>query len=101
MEPAPFAGMSMQMVDTRRTFVINENVPQRVQEIGAIFPSDFDLPRSTVYVPLLVGETVTGVINVANLDREQAFSASDVRLLQTLANSLSVALENARDRKST
>jgi signal transduction histidine kinase/uncharacterized protein YigA (DUF484 family) len=96
MKPTPFAGMSRHMIDTRRTFVINENVPQRVQEIGAIFPSDFDLPRSTVYVPLLVGETVTGVINVANLDREHAFSASDVRLLQTFGSSLAVALENAR-----
>jgi PAS domain S-box-containing protein len=96
MEPAPFAGMSKYLIETKQTLVINENVAQRVQEMGAHFTSDFELPRSTVYVPLLVGETVTGVINVANLDREQAFSESDVRLLQTLANSMSVALENAR-----
>ena len=49
-----------------------------------------------MYVPLLVGETVTGVITIANLDRENAFGDSDVRLLETLAGSMSVALENAR-----
>ena len=39
---------------------------------------------------------LTGIISLQNLDRENAFSDSDVRLLQTLANSMSVALENAR-----
>ena len=37
-----------------------------------------------------------GVISLQNLDREHAFSEADVRLLTTLAGSLSVALENAR-----
>ena len=39
---------------------------------------------------------MTGVISLQNLDHEDAFSESDVRLLTTLAGSLSVALENAR-----
>ena len=42
------------------------------------------------------GGEVTGVISLQNLDREDAFSDGDVRLLTTLAASLSVALENAR-----
>jgi PAS domain S-box-containing protein len=95
-EPLPFAGMSRHLISTRQTLVINENVAERAAALGTIFPADFEVPKSTVYVPLLVGEKVTGVINVANLDRESAFTDSDVRLLQTLANSLSVALENAR-----
>src|SRR5204863_8424063 len=37
-----------------------------------------------------------GVISLQNLDREDAFSESDVELLTTLAASLSVALENVR-----
>ena len=37
-----------------------------------------------------------GVISLIDMEREHAFSDSDVRLLQTLANSMSVALENAR-----
>ena len=36
------------------------------------------------------------MISLQNLDREHAFSDADVRLLTTLAGSLSVALENAR-----
>ena len=36
------------------------------------------------------------MIALQNIDRENAFSESDVRLLQTLATSMSVALENAR-----
>ncbi|HKJ37784.1 MAG TPA: GAF domain-containing protein, partial [Anaerolineales bacterium] len=35
-------------------------------------------------------------ISLQNVSREHAFSESDVRLLQTLANAMSVALENAR-----
>ena len=37
-----------------------------------------------------------GVVSLQDLDREDAFSEADVRLLETLASSMSVALENAR-----
>ena len=37
-----------------------------------------------------------GVISLDNFDREHAFGESDQQLLETLAGSLSVALENAR-----
>src|SRR4029079_12033606 len=37
-----------------------------------------------------------GSISIQNVDREQAFTESDEQLLETLAGSLSVALENAR-----
>ena len=36
------------------------------------------------------------MISLQNIDREHAFSESDQQLLETLARSLSVALENAR-----
>ena len=36
------------------------------------------------------------MISLQNIDREHAFSESDQQLLETLAGSLSVALENAR-----
>ena len=46
--------------------------------------------------PLIVGGEATGVISLQNLDREHAFTESDVRVLRTIAASLCVALENAR-----
>jgi GAF domain-containing protein/CheY-like chemotaxis protein len=53
-------------------------------------------PRSVLAAPMVVGGEVRGRISIQNLDRADAFSDSDVRLLSTLASSLSVALENAR-----
>ena len=52
--------------------------------------------KSALFVPLVVGGRATGVISLQNLDRKHAFSESDQQLLETLAGSLSVALENAR-----
>ena len=53
-------------------------------------------PLSMLFVPLVSGDEVRGRISLQNLDRTNAFTESDVRLLTTLAGSLSVALENAR-----
>ncbi len=44
----------------------------------------------------MVGDKVIGVISIQDLDKENAFKEDDVTLLQTLSNSMSVALENAR-----
>src|SRR3989304_9101282 len=45
---------------------------------------------------MIVGDEATGVISLQNNDQENAFTETDLRLLTTLANSMSVALENAR-----
>jgi signal transduction histidine kinase len=44
----------------------------------------------------MINNEVRGIISLQNVDHENAFSESDMRLLQTLASSMSVALENAR-----
>ena len=61
MEASPFAGMSKYMINTRQTLVMNENVVQRTKEIGASYPTGFDIPRSAVYVPLRLRESVTTI----------------------------------------
>ena len=52
--------------------------------------------ESALWMPLVVAGKGKGWISLQNLDREHAFSESDVQLLGTIAGSLSVALENAR-----
>ena len=78
----------------RQPFLINENFPEKWAEIGmgAGLSSG---PKSYLAVPMFIGDTLRGGISLQNLETEQAFSESDVQLLQTLVSSMSVALENA------
>jgi GAF domain-containing protein/DNA-binding response OmpR family regulator len=95
--PVPVEGPRMHVLQTREPLVINENANERVQQMGqasAVIQGEPSL--SIVYAPLVVRDEARGVITLQNLDRENAFSDGDVRLLTTLAASLSVALENAR-----
>ena len=95
-EPLPKKGISAHILRTRKTLVINENMEQEVKKYGSYTMPGTNPEKSAVFVPLIVGDQVRGLINLTNMEREHAFSDTDVRLLQTLANSMSVALENAR-----
>lgn len=94
----PFTNFEQYILRTRQPFLVNERYAQRHQEIFG-HPMNVpagEAPLSILAVPLLIGAQVMGVISLQNVDHENAFSESDVRLLTTIANSLSVALENAR-----
>jgi serine phosphatase RsbU (regulator of sigma subunit) len=45
---------------------------------------------------MLIGTEVRGIVSLQNLDKENAFSSSDIDLLTTLTNSMTMSLENAR-----
>ena len=90
-------GFGPHVLRTRETLVINENMAQEMEKYGSyMLVPDSNPEKSAVYVPLVVGDQARGLIKLMDTNREHAFSDSDVRLLQTLANSMSVALENAR-----
>ncbi len=95
-EPRPFDGLRLHLIRTRQLVLINEHSDEVVAKYGLRVVPGTQSPKCSLYVPLIVGETVTGHISLQNVDRAYAFSDSDVRLLSTLANSMSVALENAR-----
>ena len=89
-------GFAAHVIRTRETLVINENMAQALATYHSYVMPGTQMEQSAVYVPLIAGDQARGVIAMGDLEREHAFSDSDVRLLQTLANSMSVALENAR-----
>ncbi len=96
-ETLPIIGPRRHVIETRKPLLINRDVIARVTELGQEPGlTSGESPKSAVWVPLVVGGETRGVISLQNIDREDAFSDSDVELLTTLAASLSVALENVR-----
>jgi serine phosphatase RsbU (regulator of sigma subunit) len=92
----PIRGFRTQIVQTRQPVMVNANVAEQAARLGQHTIPGTITPKSWVGVPMIVGDQVTGILSLQNIDRENAFDESDVRLLQTLAASMSVALENAR-----
>lgn len=95
----PYDKIRQRLINTRKLINVEENAREAYTTITGQSPTAVPgtkFPKSMVFVPLVVGETVRGYVSLQNLDREHAFSSGDVRLLSTLANSMSVALENAR-----
>jgi GAF domain-containing protein len=95
-EPRPYDRLRYQLIMTKQRILINSNVEKAFEEFGLKVVQGTDMVKSLLYVPLIVGNKVTSYVSLQNVDKENAFSDSDVRLLETLANSMSVALENAR-----
>jgi GAF domain-containing protein/CheY-like chemotaxis protein len=94
--PIEIIGIRRYVLETREPLLLNERSTERARELGQPGAIQGEPAKSSLWAPLIVGDEARGVISLQNLDREHAFSESDVRLLTTLASSLSVALENAR-----
>jgi sigma-B regulation protein RsbU (phosphoserine phosphatase) len=92
----PTRGFRTQIVQTRRPVLVGTNVAEQAARLGQPTLPGTITPKTWLGVPMLVGDQVTGILSLQDVERENAFDASAVRLLQTLAASMSVALENAR-----
>jgi GAF domain-containing protein len=80
-------------------YVAAQKKPRIALDVGAdaIFFNNPDLPltRSEVALPLVVRNKVLGVLDIQS-DEPQAFDADDIDVLQTLADQIAIAIENAR-----
>jgi PAS domain S-box-containing protein len=94
-DPRPVGGFTKHVLESGEPLMINESFAQVAERYGSSIVVG-EVAKSALFVPLLAGGKATGVVSLQNVDREHAFSDSDQQLLETLARSLSVALENAR-----
>ncbi len=92
----PPGGFRARIIQTGQPLLVNSNVAQQAAKFGQPTLPGTITPKSWLGVPMLVNGKVTGILSLQNVDQENAFIESDVRLLQTFAASMSVALENAR-----
>ena len=95
-EARPFNWTSKELISTKRPLDIRENYLETAKSHGGTGVTKGQPPKSAVFVPMLVGDVVRGSVSLQNVDKENAFTDADIRLLTTITNSMSVALENAR-----
>jgi GAF domain-containing protein/HAMP domain-containing protein len=80
-------------------YTLSQKKPRIVFDVGtdAVLFNNPDLPmtRSEAALPLVVRNKVLGVLDIHS-DKPQAFSTEDIDILQTLADQVAVAIENAR-----
>ena len=98
-EPRQIMWANKYLIKTKKSIHINENYIESAVQYGAVKGVGYVIgktPKSAVWVPMIIGDVVKGSVSLQDVNNENAFSESDVRLLTTLVNSMSVALENAR-----
>ncbi len=85
-------------------YVTGTGKPRIALDIGtdAIFFNNPDLPqtRSEVTLPLRVGEEIIGALDVQSTE-QNAFSSEDINILSTLADQVSIAIQNAQQFEQT
>ncbi len=83
---------------TRKSLFIPEDLPARVKELGieAITFGNNRLAQCWMGAPLLVGESVLGVVGLQNLDSQNIFTERHRDLLTAISGQAAIAIQNAR-----
>lgn len=95
-KPRPFNWNSKILIETKKPLYIRENYVETAKKYGSPGVTSGQPPKSAVFVPMIVGDIVKGSVSLQNVEKENAFNDSDLRLLTTITNSMVVAIENAR-----
>ena len=95
-DPIKPAGFSGHIIKTGKTIVVNEDLERTAEEYGSKLLSDLDMPKAIAYVPIKAEGQVIGMIGLSNTEKENVFDDASVRLVESLAASLGIALSNVR-----
>ncbi|MES1220765.1 MAG: GAF domain-containing protein, partial [Bacteroidota bacterium] len=87
-------GLTSKIIFTGKPLLLNKDVDERTEELGV---NRIGL-RAASYlgVPIPVGDEIIGVLSVQTTAEENRFNENDLRLLNTIAASVGVALRKAR-----
>ncbi len=92
--PISLPKSARRFIQTRQPELYRTAAEQIAAGVGAVPGTDQSL--SNVMVPIIGSDRVLGIVAMENYERENAYGEPELRLLQTIAASLGVALENAR-----
>ncbi len=96
-DPMPIPPIWMHFINLGGPLWIKDHFLEAALEVDPDFEAPAgEVPKCGMTVPIRIKGKLFGAISLQNVERENAFTESDLHLLETLANSLSVALENAR-----
>jgi GAF domain-containing protein/DNA-binding response OmpR family regulator len=88
-------GMTSLVIERREPIMLGDQSDPLRRSHGVLTVDD-QLDGAWLAAPMIVGDTVLGVIALQDATRFDAFDESDKNLLSTIAQSTGVALENAR-----
>jgi GAF domain-containing protein len=87
-------GLTEYVIRTRQPLFLRGNVLRKMAELGIEL---IGIPVAAwIGVPLMVGERVLGVLCVQHYTDPDIYDESHVEVLQSVANQVAIALENAR-----
>ena len=92
--PTKLPDASKRFIRTREAEVYGTAAAQIAAGLGAVPGTDQSL--SNIVVPIIGSDQVLGIVAMEDYEREGAYGDAELRLLQTVAGSLGVALENVR-----
>jgi PAS domain S-box-containing protein len=92
-------GITFSVLKSKQPLLINENWLENSAKQGVIV-YDNKPAKSSLTVPLMIGDKGIGAISIHDMEKEHAFTENDERLLSTIAANLAVAIENTRLQES-